>query len=124
MRVAGLSSRFLVEITSLENTSIGVAITHDVHAVVDEIRGAFEFVNVGELTALFHEVSEWNAKVLLLLMIAAAAPERPSADVVRAFKVGLGHESLEVRKVGDCFDVRAMADPGSSTAGSGRHRPG
>ncbi|MFJ2074767.1 hypothetical protein ACIOGW_06220 [Streptomyces anulatus] len=82
---------------SIENYSIEGVLERDLQEAVDIISERFEAIELQELVDLYHSVSDWNEKVLALMMVAAAAGE-PSEEICTVVKDGLRSPNSDVRK--------------------------
>ncbi|MGW5230780.1 hypothetical protein ACWEQU_00420 [Streptomyces nodosus] len=62
-----------------------------------EVAAGFDVVESSELVELYWGAPEWNAKVLLLMMLAATASEY-SSDIFNVVKDGLASNNSDVRR--------------------------
>ncbi|MEV4110577.1 hypothetical protein [Nonomuraea sp. NPDC049695] len=81
----------------MENDSISGVADMDVRDARQEVSAWFEVVESSELVELYRGAPEWNARVLLLMMLAATASEY-SPDVHDVIKDGLVSAHLDVRR--------------------------
>ncbi|MFE1479419.1 HEAT repeat domain-containing protein [Streptomyces fimicarius] len=82
---------------SIENYSIEGVLERDLQEAADIISERFEAIEPEELVDLYHSVSDWNEKVLALMMVAAAAGEQ-SEEICTVVKDGLRSSNPDVRK--------------------------
>ncbi|MFI7154340.1 hypothetical protein ACIBO2_56300 [Nonomuraea sp. NPDC050022] len=94
----------------LENDSVSGVPGVAVHHAYQEVSAGFEVVESGELVELYDGAPEWNARVLLLMMLAATASEY-SPDVSGVIRDGLVSAHLDVRRAAVIASMYMPWDP-------------
>ncbi|MFE4829914.1 hypothetical protein [Streptomyces sp. NPDC056672] len=83
---------------ALENTSIRGASDYDLLEVRRSISAEFETIEIRELIDLYRQAPEWNAKVLILMMLAAATQEDHSSSICTVIEDGIKFHQADVRR--------------------------
>ncbi|MET9555554.1 hypothetical protein [Streptomyces sp. NPDC006645] len=82
---------------SIENYSIEGVSERDLIEASRLVSGAFETIDARELIGLYHGESEWNGKVVALMMVAAVAGEY-SPGICEVVGAGLESQNVDVRR--------------------------
>ncbi|MFD4157080.1 hypothetical protein ACFWR4_30575 [Streptomyces hydrogenans] len=101
----------------LESESVSGATSHDVLRVYDAVAGSFGVIESHELVDLYFGAPEWNSKVLVLMMLAAAASS-PSPMISSVIEDAFASEVSEVRRAAA---IAAMYAPWDTLRGSVEH---
>ncbi|MEU9315741.1 hypothetical protein [Streptomyces sp. NPDC048295] len=83
---------------SVENYSIKGTSPDAVRSTLNSISREFETISTQELIDLYYAEPEWNARVLTLMMIAAAAGEDFAPDICQVIEHGIRFHQPDVRK--------------------------
>ncbi|GAA3478688.1 HEAT repeat domain-containing protein [Streptomyces yanii] len=83
---------------SIENYSIKGTSPDDVQSALNSVSEEFETISAQELIDLYYAEPDWNARVLTLTMIAAAAGEDFTPGICQVIKHGIRFEQPDVRK--------------------------
>ncbi|MFK4210012.1 hypothetical protein [Streptomyces sp. NPDC030920] len=83
---------------SIENYSIKGTSPEAVRSTLNSVTGEFDTIPTQELIDLYYAEPDWNARVLALMMIAAAAGEDFTPGICQVIKHGIRFDQPDVRK--------------------------
>ncbi|WP_124720007.1 hypothetical protein OHA38_21690 [Streptomyces sp. NBC_01732] len=83
---------------SIENYSVKGTSPEAVQSALNLVTEEFDTISTQELVDLYYAEPDWNARVLALMMIAAAAGEDSTPGICQVIKHGIGFDQPDVRK--------------------------